>query len=116
MVIPKKIAITEKEIEMSDPTMYLIVNSTMIPGKMEQMQNYASQVTPLLLKGGGEMIARYGVVEQMNGEGGPKAIAVMKFPSGQAIKEALSTDEFKALSVLRDEAFSRVDQMICSAL
>ena len=34
----------------------------------------------------------------------------------QAIKDALSTDEFKALAALRDEAFSRVDQMICSAL
>ncbi len=96
--------------------MYLIVNSITIPGKMEQMQNYISQVTPLLLKGGGEMLARYGVVEQMNGEGGPKSIAIMKFPSGQAIKEALSSDEFKALASLRDEAFSRVDQMICSVL
>ena len=45
-----------------------------------------------------------------------KAIGAIKFPSAQAIKDALSTDEFKALTDLRDEAFSRVDQMICSAL
>lgn len=96
--------------------MYLIVNSITIPGKTEQMQKYASQVTPLLLKGGGEMIARYGVVEQMNGEGGPKSIAIMKFPSGEAIKKVLASDDFKALAVLRNEAFSRVDQMICSSL
>ena len=66
---------------MSDSTAYLVVTSITIPGKMEQMQNYASQVMPLLIKGGGETVARYGVVEQVNGEGGPKSIAVIKFPA-----------------------------------
>jgi hypothetical protein len=47
---------------------------------------------------------------------GPKSIAIMKFLSVQAIKDALSTDEFKALAGIRDAAFSRVDQMICAAL
>ena len=101
---------------MSDSTGYLVVTSIPNPGKMEQMQNYVSQVMPLLIKGGGEMLGRYSVVEQLGGEGGPKSIAAIKFPSAQAIKEALSTDEFKALAGLRDEAVSRVDQMICSAL
>ena len=101
---------------MSDATAYLVVTSVPIPDKTEEMQTYVSQVTPLLMKGGGEVIARYGVTEQLGGEGGPKSIAIMKFPSVQAIKDALSTDEFKALAGLRDAAFSRVDQMICAAL
>ena len=71
---------------------------------------------PLLINGGGEPVGRYGVIEQLGGDGGPKSIAVIKFPSPQAIKDALSTDEFKAIGALRDEAFSRVDQMICTAL
>ncbi|PZC44730.1 MAG: Uncharacterized conserved protein, DUF1330 family [Chloroflexi bacterium] len=101
---------------MSDSTAYLVVTSVPNPGKMEQMQNYTSQVMPLLIKGGGEPVARYGVIEQLNGEGGPKSIAVVKFPSAQAIKDVLSSDESKALGSLRDEVFSRVDVMICSAL
>ena len=101
---------------MSDSPAYLVVTSIPIPGKTEQMQKYVSQITPYLSKAGGELIARYGVTEQLGGDGGPKSIAVMEFPSAQAIKDALSTDEFKALGSLRDEAFSRVDQMICSAL
>lgn len=101
---------------MSDLSTYLVVTSIPNPGKMEQMQSYASQVTPLLIKGGGEVISRYGVIEQLHGEGGPKTIAIIKFPSAQAIKDALSSNEFKALTNLRDEAFSRVDQMMCSAL
>ena len=101
---------------MSDSPAYLVVASIPIPDKTEEMQNYVSKVTPYLIKAGGEMVARYGVIEQLGGEGGPKSIAAIKFPSAQAIRDALSTDEFKALSSLRDKAFSRVDQMLCSAL
>ena len=100
---------------MSDPTAYLVVTSMPIPGKTEQMQSYVSQVTPLLIKAGGEPVARYAVTEQLGGEGGPKTIGAIKFASAEAIRDALSTDEFKALAGLRDEAFSRVDQMICTA-
>ena len=80
------------------------------------MQKYASQVMPLLIKGGGEQLGRCGVIEQLGGEGGPKSIAVIKFPDAQAIKDALSTDDFKALADLRGEAFSRVDQLTCTPL
>lgn len=100
---------------MSDPTAYLVVTSITNPGKADQMKSYASQVMPLMIKGGGEPVARYGVVEQLRGEGGPQSIAVVKFPSAQAIKDVLSSDELRALAGLRDEVFSRVDQMICSA-
>ena len=101
---------------MSDTSAYLVFTSIPNPGNPEQLQKYVSQVMPLLIKGGGEPVARYGVIEQFDGEGGPKAISVIKFPSAQAIKDVFSSDEFKALAGLRDEVFSRVDQMICSAL
>jgi len=101
---------------MSDTSVYLVVTSIPNPDKLEQLQKYASQVMPLLIKGGGEPVARYGVIEQLGGEEGPKSIGVIKFPSAQAIKDVFSTDEFKALADLRDEAVIRVDQMICSAL
>ena len=101
---------------MSESTAYLVVASTPIPDKTEEAQYYVSQVMPYLIKAGGEVISRYGAIEQLGGEGGPKSIAAMKFPNAQAIRDALSTDEFKALSILRDKAFSRVDQMLCTSL
>ena len=107
---------TKKETKMSDTSAYLVVTSIPNPDKQEQLQKYASQVMPLLIKGGGEPVARYSVNEQLGGEGGPKAIGVIKFPNAQAIKDVFATDEFKALADLRDEAVIRVDQMICSAL
>jgi len=100
---------------MSDPAVYLVVTSIPNPGKEAQVQKYVSQVTPLMVRAGGEPVGRYMVTEQLGGEDGPKSIAVMKFPDAEAIKAAFSTDEFKALADLRDDALSRVDQMICSA-
>ena len=101
---------------MSDTSAYLVVTAVPNPDKLEQLEKYASQVMPLLIKGGGEPVARYNVTEQLGGEGGPKAMSVTKFPSAQSIKDVFATDEFRALADLRDEATVRVDQMICSAL
>ncbi len=101
---------------MSDTPVYLVVTSIPNPAKMELLEKYASQVMPLLMKGGGEPVARYGVMEQLGGDGGPKAISITKFPSAQAIKDVFATDEFKALAAIRDEATLSVNQMICAAL
>ena len=101
---------------MTDTSAFLVVTSIPNPDKIEQMQSYASQITPIMTKGGGEPVGRYGVIEQVAGEGGPKSIAVMKFASAQAIKDALSSEEYKALEELRGEAFSQVNLMICAAL
>ena len=101
---------------MSDAPVYLVVTSIPNPAKMELLEKYASQVMPLLMKGGGEPVARYGVVEQLGGDGGPKAMSVIKFPSAQAIKDVFATDDFKALADIRDEATISVHQMICASL
>ncbi len=101
---------------MSDTPVYLVVTSIPNPAKMELLQKYASQVMPLLVKGGGEPIARYNTMEQLGGDGGPKVISVTKFPSAQAIKDVFATDDFKALAEIRDEATLSVNQMICTAM
>jgi len=100
---------------MSDTAVYLVVTSIPKPDKEAQIQEYVSRITPLLIGAGGEPIGRYRTIEQLGGEGGPKAVSSMKFANADAIKAAFATDEFKALGALRDDAFSRVDQMICAA-
>ena len=99
---------------MSDTPAFLVVTSTPNPDKMDLMEKYASQIMPILMKGGGEPVSRYGVVEQLRGEGAPKSIAVVKFPSAQAIKDVLATDAYKALEELRTQAFKSVDIMSCA--
>jgi len=101
---------------MSDTPVFLVVTSIPNPAKMELLEKYASQVMPLLMKGGGEPVARYGAIEQLGGGGGPKSIGVIKFPSAQAIKDVFATDDFKALADIRDEATLSVNQMICTAM
>ena len=99
----------------TDTAAYLVVTSIPKPDKTEQIQNYVSQITPYLVSRGAEPVSRFGVIEQLAGEEGIKNIAVMKFASAQAIKDTLSGDEYRALEVLRDEALSQVNLMICSA-
>ncbi len=101
---------------MSDTPVYLVVTSIPNPERMEQLQKYSSQVMPLLMKGGGEPVARYNVIEQLGGDGGPKVVSITKFPSAQAIKDVFSTADFKALAAIRDEATISVQQMICAAM
>jgi len=100
---------------MSDSAVYLVVTAIPKADKEEQIQEYVSKITPLLINAGGEPIGRYRTIEQLGGDGGPKSVSAMKFANAEAIKATFATDEFEALSVLRDEAFSRVDQMICAA-
>ncbi len=101
---------------MSEASVYLVVTSIPNPAKLELLEKYASLVMPLLIKGGGEPVARYGVIEELGGAGGPKSMGVIKFPSAQAIKDVFATDEFIALAELRDEATLGVNQMICAAV
>ena len=99
---------------MSDSTAYLVINFTPNPDKTEQVPTYSSQIMPILVEAGGELVGRYRVVEQLTGENGPKFIAVLKFVGDQAVKDALNSDEYRALEDLRREIFVQVDSMICA--
>lgn len=101
---------------MSDAPAHLVINFIPNPDKMEQVPNYSSQIMPTMIKAGGELDGRYRVIEQLTGEGGPSYIAVFKFANAQAIKDALDSDEYKALENLRREVFSQVNSMICAAV
>ncbi len=100
---------------MSETPTYLIVTSTPNPKKMEQLQSYISQIMPLMMSGGGKPVGRYRVSEQVWGSDGAKAVAIMEFPSAQAIRDVVSSDGFTALNDLRAEAFLRLDLMISEA-
>ena len=101
---------------MSDSPVYLVVTAIPNLEKLELLKKYSSQVMPLLIKGGGEPIATYSVIEQLEGDGGPKSVSITKFQSAQAIKDVFSTEEFKALADIRAEVTISINQLFCSAL
>lgn len=101
---------------MSDRPAFLVITSTPNPAKMEQLQSYLKQIMPVLLSGGGKPVGRYKVIEQLVGTDGPKSVAVLEYPSAQAINDVVDSDGFVALNELRSEVFERVDLMIAEAL
>lgn len=102
---------------MSENKAYLIVNAVPNLEDVASFQSYLSQIVVVFKKFGGSNMQRFKTVEQVMGQGGIKAIAVLEFPSAQAIKDMISSDDFTSLNELRKKAYTReVDLMICETL
>ncbi len=96
---------------------FLIVNAIPNGDDMQSFQSYLSQIIVIFTKFGGSGMQRWKTTEQIMGQGGIKAIAVFEFPSAQAIKEMMASDDFNALNELRKKAYKQeVDLMICETL
>lgn len=93
---------------------FLIVNSVPNVDDMPSFQSYISQIMGIFSKFGGSGMQRWKTTEQVMGKGGIKAITIVEFPSAQAIKDMMASEDFNALNELRQKAFKQeVDLMIC---
>jgi uncharacterized protein (DUF1330 family) len=102
---------------MTENKTFLIVNAIPNMDDMASFQSYISQIIGIFTKFGGSGMQRWKTTEQIMGQGGIKAIAVVEFPSSQAIKDMLASGEFNALNDLRRKAYKQeVDLMICETL
>ena len=97
---------------MSDSPAYLVINSIPDPSKMKRLQTYIERVSPIVEASGGKLVGRYKTVEQLIGKGGPITTSAFEFPSEEAIRQMLASDEFNALASLRSEVFHRLDLML----
>ena len=97
---------------MSNKT-YLIVNAIPNTGDIPSFQSYLSQIIGIFTKFGGTNMQRFKTTEQIMGQGGIKAIAVVEFPDAQSIRDMIASEDFHSLDELRKKAFVReVDLMI----
>ena len=102
---------------MTENKTFLIVNAIPNTDDMASFQSYISQIIGIFTKFGGSGMQRWKTTEQIMGQGGIKAITVVEFPSSQAIKDMLASEEFNALNDLRRKAYKQeVDLMICETL
>ncbi|HNF48979.1 MAG TPA: DUF1330 domain-containing protein [Chitinophagales bacterium] len=102
---------------MTNNKTFLIVNAIPNEEDMQSFQAYLSQIIVIFTKFGGSGMQRWKTSEQIMGQGGIKAIAVIEFPSAQAIKDMMASDDFNALNELRKKAYKQeVDLMICETL
>ncbi len=102
---------------MTESKTYLIINAIPNMDDMPSFQSYLTQIIGIFMKFGGSNMQRFKTLEQVMGQGGIKAIAVVEFPNAQAIKDMMASEEFNALNELRKKAYKQeVDLMICGDL
>jgi len=96
---------------------FLIVNAIPNTDDLASFQSYLTQIIDIFTNYGGTNMQRWKTVEQVMGNGGINAIAVIEFPSVESIKQMLNSEEFNALNELRAKAYRQeVDLMICETL
>ena len=102
---------------MSDSKTFLIINAIPNTDELPSFQSYLKQIVGIITKFGGTNMQRFKTVEQIMGQGGIKAIAVLEFPNAQAIKDMYASEDFNSLNELRQKAYKQeVDLMICETL
>jgi uncharacterized protein (DUF1330 family) len=102
---------------MPEEKTFLLVNAIPNMEEKESFQLYLSKIVPIFLSHGAENMQRFKTIEQVMGNGGIKASAVFEFPSAEAIKGMIASEEFNALNELRKKAYVQdVDLMICQSL
>ena len=97
---------------MNDQKGILIVTAQLNKSKMEDIKSYLEQAGPLTAKFGGQAVAKYKTIQEIEGNQSPDLVSVTEFPSVAAIKEMVSSSEYKALTELRASAFSKLNLMI----
>lgn len=78
------------------------------PDQSEAFDAYVAATPKLLLAAGGVPVKRMKVSETLLGEGGPATIFLMEFPSAEAVKDVLASEEYRALIPNRDKAFKEL--------
>ena len=102
---------------MTESKTFLVINAIPNMDDMPSFQSYLSQIVGIFKKFGGANIQRFKTVEQIMGQGGIKASAIVEFPNAGVIKEMYASKEFNELNELRKKAYKQeVDLMICEAL
>ena len=98
---------------MNDQKTILVVTAKVNKANMENLKSYLEQAGPLTAKFGGQGIARYKTIQEIQGEQSPELISVTEFPDVDSINQMVNSDDYKALNELRANVFSKLNLMIC---
>ncbi len=101
---------------MNDQKAIFVINAKVNKANMQEVHEYLGQIMPLLMKNGGNPIARYKTIQGISGNDGPEMISIVEFQSAELINKMVASDDFKALAELRAKAFSKLDMMICTSM
>ena len=91
----------------------LIVTAKVNKAKKEDLKSYLEQIAPLTAKFGGQGVAKYKTIQEIEGEQSPELISVSEFPSVDSINQMVNSSDFKSLAELRTSVFGKLNLMIC---
>lgn len=99
-------------------SMLLITVARLRPDGDAALGRYAAGVVPLVAAAGGEVLGRGRPQETVVGDrdGQPDLVAVIRFPSADAIRRFLGSAEYQANIPHRDQAFEDVRSYIAADL
>ncbi len=80
------------------------------------LQRYAEGVIPLLHQAGVQILGRYQGLETLVGDDRFDLVSVMAFPSIQAMKQFLASDDYSAMIPYRNKAFKFIRTFACNPL
>ncbi len=49
---------------------------------------------PILMAGGGKLVGRYKITEQLVGDDGPKLMAILEYPNAHAVNDLIDGEAF----------------------
>jgi uncharacterized protein (DUF1330 family) len=84
------------------------------PGGEAAYERYAAGVLPILERIGAKPRERLRGVEALAGDAAPDLVAVLEFPGEAAIRSFLSSPEYGALLVHRNDAFTNIQSFLCT--
>lgn len=96
----------------------LITVARLRPGGEAALARYAAGVIPLIAAAGGTVLTRGRPLETVVGDAGgrPDLVAVMRFPTADAIRGFLDSALYRAHEGFRSEAFEDVRSYIAADL
>jgi uncharacterized protein (DUF1330 family) len=96
----------------------LITVGRLRPGGDGALQQYAAGVMPLIAAAGGEVLSRGRPEETIVGDEGdrPDLVAVIRFPSAEAIRAFLGSGEYQGQVPFRNAAFADVRSYMAADL
>jgi len=96
-------------------TVQLIIMATRRPDSDDDYAAYAEVAVPILVDAGGTFTGRFGRIDDLVGDDGPEAVAIMEFEDEAAVRSALTSPGYQAVVPYRDKAFERFNVILAAA-
>jgi uncharacterized protein (DUF1330 family) len=98
---------------MNEEKAILVINAIINKENMSELPAYLGGIIPIFMKNEGTPIGRFKTTEQLAGDQGPDMVAIFQFPNAEVIKNLIESKDFKALGVIREKVFSKLNMSIC---